>query len=157
MQVYNDFVIISRDVSIDANDNMLSIVKIIDRFNFELEAEQFKQFNDAIKRGEVGAFPMNYVVTSSWSLDTPLKKPLNIEVSMRVLDSNGKQLGEIKHEASFAVGTDRLRINAQTDSILVNGSGRYQLEVVLVNKADSKELASNKTNFVVDIKERGTK
>lgn len=157
MQVYNDFVIISRDVSIDANDNMLSIVKIIDKFNFELELEQFRQFNEAIKRGEVGAFPMNYVVTSSWSLDTPLKKPSTIEVLMRILDSTGKQLGEMKHETSFAAGTDRLRINAQTDSIVVNGSGRYQLEVVIVNKADNKELASNKTNFVVDIKERDKK
>jgi hypothetical protein len=152
MQIYNDFVILARDVSIDSKDKMLSIFKIIDRFNYPLQPEDFKKFSDETKTKAV-MLPAQYVMTSSWSLDKPAKKQLKAVLESKIIDPLGKELGSSRNDVVFAVGSDRVRLNGVVDGIPVTINGKYTVELSIKDTSTNKILSSSSASYQVKVEE----
>ncbi len=151
MQMHNDFIIISKDSTIDEKDNVMSIFKIIDTFNFELEDEQYQQF-ETEKAKSIALLPASYIINSSWSVDEKLKKDLPIEVSIEITDPKGKTLGGSKDKAVFPSGNDKLRLNGATNVLPVTGNGKYTMVMTILDSVSGDKLADSTIKYNVNVK-----
>ena len=152
MQVYNDYVLMARDVSVDSRDNMMSIFKMIDKFNFSLTAEEYKKFTSEVNRENL-LFPARFILTSSWSLDKPVNKSVSVILESKIADSSGKELASTSKNAEFTKGTDRVRFNAETEGLPVSGKGRYTIELIMKSADSKKILSSGTASFQVAIEQ----
>jgi len=152
MQVFNDFVILAKDVSVDSKDNMLSIFKIVDKFNFALDSENYNKFVEESKEKAVG-MPAQYVMSSSWSLDKITKKNIDAVLVSKLIDPSGKELASSQNDIVFTAGSDRVRLNGAVEGIPVTQNGRYKVEVNVLDKATSKVMCTGSTTYQVSVDE----
>ncbi|HEX8762151.1 MAG TPA: hypothetical protein VF733_00135 [Candidatus Saccharimonadales bacterium] len=152
MQVTNDFVILARDVSVDAKDQMLSVFKIIDKFNLPLDPDTYKRFLDETKDKSV-TLPAMYVMSSSWRLQEKVKKDTPALLESRIIDPSGKELGKSVNEIVFVAGSDKLRLNGLVEGIPVIRNGRYKVELSILDATTNKKLCSSATTYEVEVVE----
>jgi hypothetical protein len=152
MQVFNDYIILARDVSTDSRDKMLSIFKIIDKFSFSLDAENYKEFVESTKDGIV-EMPSSYFTASSWSLDEAPKKEFRARLESRIIDPLGKELGKSKNDIVFPAGHDRIRLNGKIEGVAVNSNGNYTLEMSVIDPVTEGILGTGSTRYQVLVEE----
>lgn len=152
MQFNNDFILLARDVSVDAKDNMLSIFKLIDKFEYKLAPEEYKKFITETK-SKVANLPAVYVLSSSWSIDKPASKETKVILETKVIDPSSKELGKSRNDIVFAPGNDKVRLNGNIEGIPVTRSGRYTVEQSLIDPDTNKVLCSNRTAYRVNVEE----
>ena len=156
MRVYNDFVILARDVSVDSQDKMLSIFKIVDKFNFSLDPDNYKKFLEEIK-DKTASLPAHFVTSSSWSLDSPTKNDLRAILESKIVDPTGKELGRSRNEMVFIAGSDRVRLNGVIEAVPVTSNGRYKIELSVLDLKTGKILCSGSTSYQVSVDEDDAK
>lgn len=150
MQLQNEFVIISKDISSDANDSMESIFKIIDNFNFAIKADEYQKVSAQNADGRV-VFPVAYVMATSWRSQQPAAKDTAFTISIELIDPAGVKLSEMIQEAMIAKGNDRIRFNINTQGMPVTKSGQYQFKVKAIDTA-GKVLSTGDTVIKVELK-----
>lgn len=152
MRVYNDFAILARDVSIDSKDKMMSIFKIIDKFNFSLEPDSYKKFIEET-REKTANMPAHFVTSSSWSLDKPTKKDIRAIIESKIIDPRGKELGKSRNDVVFAAGLEKVRLNGVVDGLPVTLNGYYKVELRVLDPKTEKVLSSGTVNYQVNVEE----
>lgn len=150
MQLQNEFVIISKDISTDANDSMVSIFKIIDNFTFGIKEAEYKTASSQNADGRV-VFPATYVMATSWRSPRRAEKDTPFTLNIELLDPDGVKLSDMIQEAMIAKGNDRVRFNINTQGIPVTKSGQYQFKVKALD-TNGKLLSEGETVIKVDLK-----
>ena len=146
MKVSNVFLLISRDVSVDSEDKMMSILKIIDRFNSEVTTKSEKS-----AKPEAVIIPLKFAIVSSWMFEEKIKKPQNIEIRMDIVDNDGKSMGGPTSLVEFPKDTLRFNLNFNVDGLKVTQSGGYVLNAKLLSPS-KKVLATARYPFEVNLK-----
>lgn len=150
MQLQNEFIIISKDISTDANDSMVSIFKIIDTFTFGIKEEEYRQAAARDADGRV-FFPVAYVMATSWRSQRPAVKDTPFTIDIELIDPDGIQLNDVIQEAMIAKGNDRVRFNINTQGIPVTKSGQYQFNVKALD-TNGKLLSKGEAVIKVELK-----
>ncbi len=150
MQGRNDFVILAKDISLDQLDSLLSIFKIVDKFNLNLTPEKAEEYKEETEGGVV-SIANNYFVVTSWSFEQPLKKEIPIMLVTKVFSPKGEELATSEQESYLESGKDRFRLNIQMQSVITKGLGNHKLEVSILEKNTNKVLAQGMASYTVDI------
>lgn len=134
------YVIMARDVTTDAADKMNSIIKVIDKFTFNINVDELEKNEITLGSQEIG-LPANYAVTTSWALPEKLKKDTILNVKLNIVDPAGKKLGAgPEQENVIAAGIDRINMNFNIQGMPVTTEGKYRLEAEMFSK-DGESLA----------------
>lgn len=155
MLVRNLYALIAREVSTDASDKMNSIIKIIDKFNIELNEEELKKNNLKFGQKQIG-FPMAYSVATSWAFDEKLNKPTFFNFRIGIIDPKGKNLKGPEQEHLLPAGIDRINMNFNVQGLPITENGKYKLQAELLSK-DSKVLAKSEYPFEIEVKVKESK
>ncbi len=148
--IKNLYVIMARDVTTDAADKMNSIIKVIDKFTFNINREQLAKDNLKLGIQEIG-LPAQYSVATSWVFSEKLKKEMFLNFKINIFDPSGKKLGTgPEQENVFPAGIDRININFNVQGMPVTKQGKYELEAALYSK-DGKLLDKNGYPFEVEL------
>lgn len=146
MHITNEYLLIAKDISTDVNDNMVSILKIIDDLNISINEDAQKQLKSAPL-----VFPATYVIATSWRADKKLEKDYPVRLRIKLVGAAEEQLSEMLQEAVFTKGTDKLRFNIGTQGIPISQPGKYTFEVTCLDTND-EALAKSATSINVNIK-----
>lgn len=153
MQLSNDFVIISKDVSTDQMDSMVTIFKIIDNFQFTFRKQDFQQAF-GVEPGKKVVLPATYSIATSWSLPEKVAKDVPFSLKVTITDPQDIEINSIIQEAAIPKGNDKMRFNLNTQGLAVTSSGRY---TVTVEASDSNGEFLTKgqcfVNVTLEIKE----
>lgn len=150
MNLTNDYVIISKDASVDANDQMVSINKIIDNLAFGFRKEEFDKAV-ASSQGKPLAFPIAYSVASSWRSNRKVTKNFPFRLNVKLIDPDGVTLNENSQEAVMAEGNNIVRFNINIQGFPVTKPGVYKYILSAIDDA-GKELAKGVSQINVDLK-----
>jgi len=149
MKPRNLFVIMAKDATTDANDNLLTIFKIIEKFTADLNVEGIKDEKFERDKSTV-MLPSHFVIVSSWYLGEKfnIEKPLRLEID--VIDPEGQVLKGPRQEFNLDKQLEKLNMNMNLNSIPVTMSGDYGLKVSLFS--GKSKLIDEVTNpFKVEI------
>lgn len=131
----NLYVLVARDASTDANDNMNSITKIIEKFTFTAPEEDLKNRREQFPDSPI-LFPAHYMLATYWYLGEKLKEEHNLAVVFDIITDEGKNIGNQRQELTVPKGTDRLNVNVGVDGFPVDEQGIYSLRAQLVDGED---------------------
>lgn len=149
MKLKNDYVIVSKDVSIDSNDNTVSILKIIDNIEIGATAELIAEMET--NEGKIFNSPVQFSIASSFSSDTLASKDTTLQVLIEILSPNNKSLGKFNQDFKLNKNTDKARININIQGMPLVGSGKYTLSVTAQD--GSTKLATGSTTIQVNVVE----
>lgn len=139
----------AREVSTDSSDNMNSIIKIIDKFSFNINQDDLDK-NEIILGQSQLALPANYAVATSWIFDEKLKKETPLTLKLNIVDPDGKQLGEgPTQEHKLPAGVDKINMNFNVQGLPVTKEGKYQLHAELQDST-GKRLGQSAYPFDVE-------
>jgi hypothetical protein len=150
MNLTNDYVIIAKDASVDANDQMVSINKIIDNLTFGFHKEEFDKAV-ASSQGKPLAFPIAYSITSSWRSDIKATKNFPFKLNVKLVDPDGVTLSENSQEAVMAEGNNTVRFNINVQGFPVTKPGVYKYILSAIDD-QGKQLAKGASQINVDLK-----
>jgi len=150
MNLTNDYIIIAKDASVDANDQMVSINKIIDNMTFGVRKEEFDKAV-ALSQGKPIALPIAYTIASSWRSDRNVAKSFPFKLNVKLMDPDGVTLNENSQEAMMAEGNNAVRFNINVQGFPVTKPGTYKYVLSAVDD-QGKELAKGATQVNVDLK-----
>lgn len=123
------YVILVRDISVDAQDNMNSLLKIIDRFQFGMDKKTLKKVNGPVN------VPASFSIASSWKFEEKLKVDEKVLLQFNLIDPSGKDLGGPSDEFVVPKGKDRININFNVNGLTITDEGPYLLSAqMLKNK-----------------------
>jgi hypothetical protein len=151
-QVKNLFTVIAREVTTDANDNMTSIIKLIEQFNFGYNPAELKEKGVEIGTKEAILFSAKYAVATSWFFDEKLKADTSYTFRISVIDQAGENRGGPSQEHVLPAGINRANMNFGVEGLPVSGAGDYTLRAELIDAA-GKVLASGEYPFIVELNE----
>jgi hypothetical protein len=147
--IKNLYVIMARDITTDSTDNMSSIIKIIDRFTFNINKEELEKNEITLGVQQIG-LPANYSVATSWVLEDKLQKETFFNFKINISDPDGKQLGPgPEQENVLPAGIDRINMNFNVQGMPVTKPGRYKVEAAMFSK-EGKLLSSADYPFTVE-------
>lgn len=126
MQLFNDYVLIAKDFSIDQNDNMVSLFKLVDSFTFTFKEDEFKQAFKASPGEKNVLLPVTYIVATSWSSSEKVNKDLTYTITASFISPDGENLTSATQEVKLPKGSDRMRINFGVQGLPVKNSGKYK-------------------------------
>lgn len=147
--IKNVYVVMAREVSVDKNDGMTSIFKLIEKFTFGYKPAELLEKNVQVGINPI-LFPHKYDVATSWYLGEKLKKETTLKFAIAIVDSTGKKLEGPVQEHHIPVNIDRINIQFGMDGVPVLGAGKYEM-IVTASSATNKELASGSYPFEVDL------
>jgi hypothetical protein len=149
VKVSNLFVLLAREVSTDAMDNMSTITKVIDKFNFNVDLEQFER--DKVMAGDKHvAVPINYDIATSWLFSEKLPKDTFLTFKISILDPDDEDLGGPEQENLVPATMNRINMNFKMQQLPLTESGTYHLHAE-VHAKDGKLLAQTDYPFEVEI------
>lgn len=151
LKIRNLYVVIARDVSTDAVDQMNSIMKIIDRFGFGYDPSKMKEQGMTLGEKPI-LFPAKYVIATSWYFGDLLKSDTFLTFGVSVKDPDGQDFGGPTQEHLLPIGIDRINMNFSMEGLPVTKAGTYTLTVTVLAK-DGKKLVDAEYPFSVDITE----
>jgi hypothetical protein len=150
MKMENEFVLLAKEASIAQEDNMLSLHKVIEEFNLEVNGPvPLDKFLTDMKDKGAGA-PIAFSVSSSWLLDRKTSKIKDLEISYEIIKDGKVAYTEPKQKFSVPANTKRIRMNTNFISLPVIESGEYFLKATVLDK--SKILCEKSTLFNVNLK-----
>ena len=120
----NNFVVIARDASIDVNDNMVSIFKMIDQFSFGVKKSELETVMK--NPGATANVPFSCVLCSSWSTDEIVENNLKLTLEYSIIDPEGNVVSTGSQGAEISKGGDTLRFNLNIEGFGYKGDGRYK-------------------------------
>lgn len=147
-KINNNFVIIARDSTIDSNDQMVSIFKIIDQFSFSVKKSEFDMAVSAAN-GKPINIPFTCVLCTSWSIDDIASKDIKLTLRYSIVAPNGEEISIGEQNTQITKGGDALRFNLNIGGFPYLGEGRYKY-LFRVFDNNSKELASGFTYLRVN-------
>lgn len=146
--VKNLYVIMAREVSTDASDNMNSVIKIIDKFSFNINKDDLEKNEITLGTSQL-ALPANYAVATSWIFDEKLKKDTPLTLRLNIADPDGKQLGEgPAQEHTLPSGVDKINMNFNVQGLPVTKEGKYKLHAELL---DNTGKVLGKSDYPFDV------
>lgn len=146
------YVLLAREFSTDSSDQMSSIIKIIDTFNIEVNAEDLK--NKGIKLGEkIITLPVNYNVITSWYLNELITKDPQINVKLTIIDADNNRHEGPSQDPILPVGIDRVNIIFNINGLPISAGGKYTLLAEVFSKKSGKLLCSGNYPFKVNIRQ----
>lgn len=147
--IKNLYVVLARDVSTDAVDQMNSITKIIDRFGLGYDPVRLKE--QGVTLGEKPIlFPARYSVATSWYFGDKLPKDTFLTFKVRIKDPHGQYFDGPTQEHLVPPGIDRINMNLNMEGLPVTLAGKYTI-VVEVFAKDGKSLGQGEYPFEVDL------
>ena len=147
--IRNLYTLIAREVSVDSNDKMSSIIKIIDKFTFSYNPKKMKE--QGVTLGEKPIlFDAKYAVTTSWFFGEQLKKDTVLVFKISVSGPGGQDFGGPSKENLVPAGFDRMNMNFNTTGLPVTKAGKYTLKAQVLSKG-GKKLAEGEYPFVVEL------
>lgn len=149
MKIINDYVIVAKDVSVDSNDNTVSILKIVDNLEIATSSELCKQIN--AKNGNIFNSPVQFVIATSFSSAEKANKDFVFEILIEILSPDNKILGKFTKEFNLNKNTDKARININIQGMSIVGSGKYTLKVAALDQG--KIIAEGTTSLNINIVE----
>lgn len=152
----NLFVIVAKEVTTDAGDQMISIFKITDKFNIEVNAAELKKTNNLELGKDPITFPVPYSIATSWLFDEKLKKDTFVTYRTNLIDPLGKEYMGMEQEQMVASGLNKMNVNFNIHGLPVTQSGFYRF-IVEAKSKDGKILAKGEYPFEIEIKETVTK
>ena len=117
------YLVMSRDISVDRDDGMNSIFKIIDNFSINVDRGH--------KDSQIFGVPMPYCISSRWSLDANLNENKMVKLRTQTIDPSGKLLGEMIQEHTVPKGHSSVTFNMKVDVLPVTSSGKYLIKTIL--------------------------
>ena len=137
----NVYLLLAREVSTDAADQMNSIIKIIDKFTFGVNVEQLSKANRQVGENQI-ALPANYAAATAWLLGKKLEEDTLLNFKVVIIDPKGKNLGGPEQENMIPAGRSKVSVNFGMQGLPVTGDGTYTLHAEIATK-DGKILAKN--------------
>lgn len=151
--VTNLYVLLAREVTTDATDNMNSIIKIIEKFTFGIDQNALKQNNIQLGRQQIN-LPASYSVATSWLFDEKLKKDTFLTIKLSIINPNGKNLGGPEQEHLIPTGLNKINMNFNAQGLPVTNEGHYTLRAEALSKT-GKLLAYGEYPFEVEFTQQG--
>lgn len=149
LQVKNLYVIMARDVTTDASDKMNSILKVIDKFTFNINKSDLKKQGITLGKQHIGV-PANYAVATSWLFDQKLEKEVFLNLKINIIDPDGKKLDSgPEQENVLPAGIDKFNVNFQIQGLPISTEGKYKVEAEIFSK-EGKALSKNEYPFDVE-------
>lgn len=145
MKISNDYVLLARDSSVDELDKMFSIFKIVDKFVFNVD-KMPQELKASVDRRII--FPINYVISSGWCIDD-VHEDLSLEMHIRLLDPDNKQLNEVLQVVTVQSPDDKLRFNINAQGLPCSKSGQYRF--IIEAFKDNKKLAEGSHRFKIEL------
>ncbi len=150
--IKNLYVIVARDVTTDAADRMNSVIKVIDKFTFNVNREQLSREGFKLGEQEIG-LPANYAVATSWILEEKLKTDTFFNFKINIFDPDGEKLGTgPEQENVVPAGIDRINLNFNVQGMPVTKPGKYTLKAAIFSKS-GKLLGEGTYPFEVEFTE----
>lgn len=131
MKLVNNFLLLARDVTVDSTDQMMSIIKIIDIINGNIETKSKK----GEKPDEV-IIPVKFSLVSSWSFDKKLEESKTIRLKVNFADHNEKDFGGPEQDIQLPKDTQRFNLNFGIDGLRASESGVYTVTAQIFNGAN---------------------
>jgi len=126
----NIYLLLARDVSTDSNDNMNSIIKIIDKFNINVDKQDIEK--QKLVWGEsIIILPVSYAIASLWLLDKKSEQESTVKVKISIFDPKGKDLGGPEQSLKLPVGSDRVSLNFNNQGMPITKDGKYFIKAQL--------------------------
>jgi len=152
MKAFNDFILIAKDSSIDSSDKMMSIFKVIDKFEFKLPTEAYKPIKNK-KDNEITILAIPYVIASAWRLNESVKKDFIAQIRLRLMDPNGMMIGSSLDDVTFNAGVKKIKFSGATTQLAYTINGSYYAEMTLINKNSGEELCTASAVYEIEIAE----
>jgi hypothetical protein len=150
MKLTNEYLIIAKDASVDANDQTVTLYKIIDNFTFGYKQKEF----DAMRKANPDQpimFPVAHTIASSWKIERPAGTNVPFSIHTKLVDPEERTLSENSQEAFIAKDNDKVHFNINTQAMPVTLSGKYRYDVSAVDDS-GKEMARGSILFNVILK-----
>jgi hypothetical protein len=145
MDVSNNYVLLAKEITTDAADNMVSIIKIIEKFTFGIDPVQLRTMTGQI------VVPVGFAIGTSWQFNKPLQKDTLIIAKFRFIDPDGKDLGGEEKEHSISKNFQKINVNFNHQGLPITSSGQYSLHVELLTVSGNEVVASANYPFEVEL------
>jgi len=152
VKVSSKFILVAKDSTVDANDNMLSISKVIDNFNFELDIKEFQRTISSSENGTVGIQVTPFVLITSWHFDKKLDEEYPVVLKINIIAPGNKIHTGEKLRFTIPRGLDNINLNVNFSDLPVSSSGNHEFQATLYDVSD-KKLASATYPFTINITE----
>src|SRR5437868_6134707 len=126
MTATNIYVLLAREVTTDATDNLSSIYKIIEKFTFGINREELKKNNIQLGKQQIG-LPATYAIATSWLFGEKLPKDTLLNFKVHIIDPGGKNLGGPEQENMVPAGINKMNMNFNAQGIPATNEGSYTL------------------------------
>lgn len=149
MKLVNEYLLLARDASVDANDQTVTLYKLIDNFTFGYKQQEF----DSMQRANPGqpiVFPIPHTIASSWRVEGRPKGDTPFSLQTKLIDPDGETLSENAQEAVVPKGNEKVRFNINSPAMAVSGEGSYHYHVSAVDD-NGNELATADVAFQVHL------
>jgi hypothetical protein len=150
----NLYLLLANDVSNDSQDNMNSILKVIDTFKSEIDKEGYEKFQAQEEKTPGKAaltVPIKYYAASSWILDKRLSEKTTFGIDLETVDPNNDTLASAHQEFKIDSGLNKVTVNVGFLDLYITKSGKYLVKATLTT-SDHKSLASAEYPYEVDVK-----
>jgi len=123
--------VICKESSLDQETNNISLFKVLEQLNVNLNKEDFAKLK-GLKPGQSIGVPLEFEVVTVW--DKKGKKEESANVRVMIFDPNGKELASNDHLIKLQADKRRLRVNNKIKGFPLTVSGDYVLVVKLMEK-----------------------
>lgn len=128
--------IICRESIVNQDDNVMSIIGILEELNTTLTPKDPK-----IPRPEKITIPFNFEVVSYWVRNSASEGILYIKTA--IADPDGKEISSVLSDSPFPNNVQRLRTRLKVQGLTLTKSGEYYVRVGFkTNKGDEYKLVS---------------
>ena len=135
----------------DKDNNLISLVEVIERLTVSLNEEFLKQVH-AAKAQKPYAFQHPFELVNMWQFDdsTPER---SIEARLELLDPTAKVLSTLDYDVKIQPDQQRLRVNIKIPIVQVTVGGAYWFRVSVrsLGKKGYQEVANVPLEMVVQI------
>lgn len=145
----NLYLLTAREISTDSNDNMNSIIKIIDRFTSSINKDELEKNNITPGDTPIGT-PINYSVASLWLFNKSLSKETPVKIIFETIDPKNKSIGSVEQKHNIPAGNQRMSFNVNFSVLPITTEGTYKIKARLLLE-DGKEIATAEYPYEVQI------
>ena len=137
----------AREVSTDATDSMVTITKIIEKFNVGISALDFKKLDEV---SQPIVLPISYSIATSWLFDEKLKQETFFNFKITIFDPYEKNLGGPEQENLLPAGIDKANMNFNNQGLPLTKAGKYKVVAELSSKSGNL-ISTAEYPFEIDI------
>ncbi len=149
----NIYTTISRDVTVDANDRMTTLHKLIDFFNISYSKAELDKNNNTVGKDPILFENLDkFVISTSWKIDKLLTEDTEVKLRINIISPKGVELGGPEQSQVVPKNNNRFSLNFVLSSLPVINQGEYELRVSLLSTT-GEILAVGSYDFNINLKE----